>query len=433
MRKTAINTSRHTCCLILLLLVALWPAHDALAQNWFKLQGTESAGAKNVHLWGFLQPAYYYSESNTQPYADFRKNNFNIRRARIGIRGVIPGTDEKVNYFLLTEWGRNGITQDPNGNESNFAALTDASVTLNYIPGARIRVGQFKTPVGIDGLKAIQIHEFVEFAQVFDQLMLERFGLNRSVGAFRDIGIQLFDWWKIGKASRYEFSYAFMLGNGNGINSRDNNSQKNFTGKIVLARIFDHSTGPRRHNIKLGLWYMSGQRKGYTFDTASGGNGAVVERTRTRYGADFTFSNQYKGAGLIRFAAEAVWGKGWVLAPGYFDGAIPASKRYFTYNQSVDGHGVPHADLDAAGWYVSMGYRPPGLEKRLEINARYDHYDPDASGNLDQNLSQDNWTVNGQLFFSPAVRLTVGYMFKDSRWNSGVGNQFAAQVTAIFK
>lgn len=405
----------------------------AISQNWFKLQGTEPPKAKVVNLWGFLQPTYYYSKSDVDPYTDFRKNDFNIRRARIGIRGVIPGSNEKVNYFLLTEWGRNGITLDPNGQQSNMAALTDASVTLNYIPGVRIRMGQFKVPMGSDGLKAIQVHEFIEFSDVYTEMMLQRFGLDRSVGAFRDIGVQAFDWWTWGMENQYEAAYAVMVGNGNGINSRDNNNDKDITARITLAKIFNQSSGPHRQNLRLGAWLMTGKRRGYTFEAPGPVNGRLIERNRKRYGIDFVFSKKFRSAGSIRAIAETVWGNGWIYSPDFFDGSVPLEKRFFTFNSSVDGHGVPHSDLNAMGWYASVGYRIPPLDELLELNARYSYYNPDHGSDLNQKVWQDTWTLGGQIFFSPAARLTLNYEIRKNKWNKNVGNLFAVQITAIFK
>ncbi len=405
----------------------------AISQNWLKLQGTETTDAKSVNLFGFLQPVYYHSESDVSPQSDFRKNNFNLRRARAGIRGIIPGTGDKINYFILTEWGRNGLTEDPSGSTSNIAVLTDASITMNYIPGARIRFGQFKTPSGIDGLKSVHVHEFVEFSDVYDQLLMERFGLDCSVGAFRDIGVQVFDWWALGSQSKYELTYAFMISNGNGINSSDNNNDKDLNGRLEFAKIFGGSSGGNPENVMLGMWFLKGTRKGYTFDEMGPSNGSIVSQNRKRFGVDFVITKKLQHLGFIRLEAESVWGNGWVYAPGFFNGNIPADKRFFTFNTSVDGHGVPHANLNAMGWYTSIGYRLPGFEKHFEINGRYSWYNPDYGKVIPQDLIQDSWTVSGQYYFTNAAWLTLSYAFKNSHWDDKIGNLLAAQVTVFFE
>ncbi len=401
------------------------------AANWVQLQGTEKPGSKSVNLWGFIQPTYFQSEDNVDPTDDFRKNDFNIRRARAGIRGVVPKTEDKIDYFFLAEFGRNGITENPGGGQSNFAALTDASVTLNYLPGARLRIGQFKLPIGLDGLQAIHVHKYIEFSDVVDQLMLERFGKDRGVGAFRDIGVQAFDWWRFGDKKEYEVSYAVMLGNGNGINSQDNDKKKDITAKLTFAKIFNNSKGPRRQEVQVGAWFMDGKRTGYTF--AAGANGTSTEQNRKRYGVDLNYNKDFGNRGAGHITAEAIWANGWVYAPSFLGAAVPASKRFFTENTSVSGHGVPHADLKAFGWYIDMGYRPPVLNKKLELDVRYAQYDPDSGNDLSRNVSQNTLTLGTQYFFSPAARATIDYDIRNNDWNATVDNRIMAQITILFK
>lgn len=63
----------------------------------------------------------------------------------LGARGnLIPA---KINYFLAANLGENTTTYLPaKTSRERLAALTDASVTFSYIPGARIRAGLFKNP-----------------------------------------------------------------------------------------------------------------------------------------------------------------------------------------------------------------------------------------------------------------------------------------------
>ena len=87
------------------------------------------------------------------------QSGFNLNRARIGVRGTGFPIDNHVNYFMLLEMGNNGITHGG----SAFAKLTDASITLNYLPGARIRAGLFKTPGAEEGLQAIHTFDYIDF------------------------------------------------------------------------------------------------------------------------------------------------------------------------------------------------------------------------------------------------------------------------------
>ena len=55
--------------------------------------------------------------------------------------------DERINYFLLVEFGKNGVAGE------NVVVLTDASLTFSHIPTARIRIGQFKYPGPEEGYR----------------------------------------------------------------------------------------------------------------------------------------------------------------------------------------------------------------------------------------------------------------------------------------
>ena len=72
-----------------------------------------------------------------------------MRRARIGIRGTMVPVSNDIDYFILTEWGQNGVTRD-----GGAAHLLDASITFNQLSrgvdddglvnaGLRVRMGQF--------------------------------------------------------------------------------------------------------------------------------------------------------------------------------------------------------------------------------------------------------------------------------------------------
>lgn len=163
-------------------------APPAFAANWLMLQGAEApSAAPAAKVWGFLQPTYARTGGEklaAGPWAgqnavfnviapDLQTSDtFYVARARIGVRGQNFPLNSKINYFLMAEFANNGLTASNGG----AAMLADASVTLNYIPGARIRVGQFKYPGAEEGLQAYPITSpYVNFTNATDQLLLERF------------------------------------------------------------------------------------------------------------------------------------------------------------------------------------------------------------------------------------------------------------------
>ncbi|MCO6412991.1 MAG: porin [Thiogranum sp.] len=400
--------------IVLAVSLAAGTTATAHAANWLALQGLEPAGSsERANLWGFIQPQYSYTENTKLKAGPFAgqdavfnqiapsresSNSFQLRRARIGVRGSNFPLDSKTNYFFLVEAGNNGITEF-----SSAVAMTDASITLNHIPYARVRIGQFKYPGSEEGLQAIHVFDYIEFTNVTDQLLLERFidedgsrpgdsnGLNGSVGAFRDIGVQVFD---IIKAGDWEHSYALMAGNGNGLNRNDNNNDKDWYAYWSSELIFGGS-GPRREGWKLFAWNHSGER---TLEFV-GGVAGEQDFDRDRWGFGTTFRK-----GKYRFAAEYVDADGMIFN-GTDGGAVAGS---------VNGGGVVASNNmapegNAEGYYVHLGY---AVTPKIELDVRYDYLDRLSNDDAGER-EFTTWTLGAQYFFNKKTRALVNYEFRD--------------------
>jgi len=404
------------------------------AANWLALQGTEKSGSSaRAKVWGFVQPEYQSTDGGTLKAGPFkgqimspnviRPNNtstetFNLRRARIGIRGTGFPLDDKVNYFLLAEFGNNGITKLGD----TAVALTDASITLNHIPGARIRVGQFKTPTAEEGLQAIHVFNYVNFTNITNQMMLERFtngdgsevngqpallpngdpnpkfksggtfnGINGSVGAFRDQGIQIFNTFKF---NDWEHSYALMYGNGNGINRNDNNDRKDtyiyWSSELVFG-----GKGARRQGLKMFAWQQDGTRTLTTSDAKGKG-----DYDRTRNGLGFTLLK-----GNIRAAAEYMTADGMIFN-GSDAGAIPGA---------TNNAGDAESDINVLtedksdGYYIDFGYK---VIPKLELDIRYDVLNRGTNTSAGERKF-DTITLGAQYFFNKKSRVTFNYEIRN--------------------
>jgi len=399
-------------------------ASNTQASNWLMLQGTEAEGqSARAKVWGFVQPEYQATDGTklkAGPWAGQKAifnqiapnlktdSQFNIRRARIGVRGTGFPLDTKVNYFLLAEFGNNGITRPGGGTGS--VKLTDASLTLNHIKGARVRIGQFKTPGSEEGLQAIHVFDYINFSNVTNGLLLERFfdgdgsdtfvtpggnsgsggdanRPNGPVGAFRDIGIQLFDTFKVGS---WEHSYALMYANGNGITRGDNDDNKDMYTYFSTEWVFA-GKGARRDGWKLYIWNQDGKR---TLTNAGAG-----EYDRERSGIGSTFRKQ-----KIRAAFEYITADGMIF--NGTDGAAVAGSAAngpgTTASFNVETGG------EAEGWYLHFGY---AVLPKLELDIRYDSY------NRMTNVSKKErefltTTLGAQYFFNKKSRLTFNYEFR---------------------
>ena len=425
---------------------------NVFAANWLAVQGTEPEGAEDLaKVWGFVQAQYQDDKSDPNAAGGYippkliapnydSQSAFNVNRARIGVRGVAMPLDQKINYFLLLEMGNNAITAPGN----SFAKMTDASVTLNYIRGARIRAGLFKYPGSEEGLQAIHVFDYINFTWVTGQMMLERFpnrnytpninpqplppevpmnGFERSVGAFRDVGIQVFDWFNVGKG--WELSYAAMIGNGNGLNFSDNDDNKDVYFYGAAEKVFDGS-GPRRQGLKIFAWSQNGTR---TADLTNDGVFNPQEYDRDRWGVGAKFLR--KG---IRVTAEYLQGKGmiWQAPHNPSFGLGPGQG-----NPNAAGNG---SDGKGKGFYVEGGYRLPGT--KWEFDLRYDEYNRLDGDRFEIDFKRT--TLGVQYFFNPRVRVAFNYEFRSAdapQFGPGAGpnanvdgidDRIGVQLTAIW-
>jgi len=398
------------------------------AANWLAVQGTEAPNASaRAKVWGFIQPEYTrimddnklpastpFAGQNMSPNMAKPDNksfeSFNIRRARIGVRGTGFPLDDKVNYFFLAEFGNNGITKLG----KTGVAATDASITLNHIPGARIRVGLFKTPTAEEGLQAIHVFNYINFTNVTNQMLLERYtdgdgsnynglpasspdyintggplnGITGSVGAFRDQGIQVFDTFKV---NNWEHSYAVMYGNGNGINFGDNDDNKD-TYVYWSSELVYGGKGARRQGLKMFAWNQSGTR---TLTTSGAG-----EYDRDRNGFGFTFLK-----GRYRAAAEYITADGMIFN-GSDGGAVPGSTNNPGDNRS-DINILTNGESD--GYYLDFGYK---VLPNLELDLRYDVLNR-GTETVNGERKFETVTLGAQYFFNKKTRITMNYEIRD--------------------
>jgi hypothetical protein len=377
----------------------------AHAANWLQVQGNEAPNSGVFKPFGFFQPTYTYIDADpiqgllgaaapfngqytapnrVGPRLDDNKE-LQFNRARLGVRGnLIPG---KINYFALVEAGKNAITSQRD------LMVTDASLTFNYIPGARIRAGLFKLPTSEEALVAVHVASpYVYFSNATTSLMVE--SRVRSTGAvntsgasnaavtsggsgFRDIGIQVYDWFNRGD---WEFSYALMLSNGNEIGAlSDDDSHKDVTGRLQTSYVFNKSKGPNREDASVWLWRQQGERE---FGNSS------FDRIREGIGA------RYK-QGPWHASAEYMRGDGMIVAGP--NPPFPGQPTQVGLNEKAD------------GWYIEGGWR---FHKDWEIDLRYDAFNRmTETAALEREFATT--TLGANWYFYKNTRLTLNYEWRD--------------------
>lgn len=403
----------------------------AEAANWLMLQGTERPGAApRAKVWGFLQPEYQstggtaiqagYFAGEKAIFNQIRpdlngSSDFNVLRARIGVRGTAMPLDSNVNYFFLAESGNNGVTRYGNGGIGGMS-MTDASITLNNIKGARIRIGQFKAPMGEEALQAIHVFDYINFTGATNGLMLERFFdgdgsgtniipvapptvnnsgdanlMNAGVGAFRDVGIQVFDTFKV---NGWEHSYAVMKGNGNGVNRGDNDNNKDTYLYYSAEQVFG-GKGPKRQGMKAYIWSIDGKR---TLTTEGAG-----EYDRKRSGFGMTYRKGKQRAAFEYISAEGMIfnGTDGAAVPGTTV-TKPPGTALASFNVATTG--------EADGYYIHYGY---AVLPNVELDIRHDVYNR-LTDSVNGERTFTTTTLGAQYWLNKKTHLTVNYEMRDA-------------------
>lgn len=397
-------------------------ARSAAAADWPMVQGTEPATAPAVRPFGFVQvttegmlggevhgltsPALARFEGKTPSFNLLEGGGpwgISVRRARPGLRGAIPGTNGRVSYFLLAELGTAAIARDG-------PTLTDAAITLGYVPGARLRVGQFKLPIMDEAVEANPIAaEWVNFSLPAASLANEnpvRDGrYDGGASGFRDVGAEVFDTFRMGHLA---LSYALMVSNGRR-GRIDVDASKDVTARTSASWVFSGTdSDPHRQELSVFAWGQRGER-----DIG----GVSVQRIRS--GAGIHFEKE-----PFRARAEVV----------YASGAIPAGQSPPFADQPI----VIDPIGRALGGYVQARVR---FFDRLRVGLRYEElhrrFDEPRAERVARTLAPML-----EVDVVPNVRVQATY---EKRWASApsgtadakeiaraMGDRVALQVTAFF-
>ncbi|HEX7858890.1 MAG TPA: porin [Verrucomicrobiae bacterium] len=146
-----------------------------------------------------------------------RNDTFLIRRARPIIEATLW---DNIDLTLVPEFGGGSNTAD--GNPTSSASILDAYANIRYSPELQLRVGKFKSPVGLEQLQSDSQAYFMER------------GLPSSLTPNRDVGLMLH-----GEVFDGVVNYQAAVLNGVG----DNRNSPNLDiddDKDVAARLFFH-------------------------------------------------------------------------------------------------------------------------------------------------------------------------------------------------
>lgn len=427
-----------------LLAAALTAMGQANAANWLMLQGTEPQDVTH-RFFGVAQATYInnvgcnalsglagnssvnngrYNNNCTNGPKFHTPERFMLDNLMLGARGnIAPG---KVNYFAAVNLGENNTTYLPaKTSRERLSALTDASVTFSYIPGARVRAGLFKKPGPEELMQSAEATDYLFPTDFAARVQQERFvrgnaqlgqrvagqGYAGSISAYgydfdagRDWGVQLFDAFK---REKWTYSYAAMIANGNGIRQGDNNGNKDVNLYVSAEHDLPGGKGPLKHGVKLYGYHQQGVRN-FIID-AAGTQSQGFDLIRYGIGARALGELFGAGAGKHRLGFELMYADGMIhymptgnVADGAFGGnamQIAAERgnkaRGFTLDYGY--YLNPSWQFDVRYSRDDLLYRTAGVWKPSDMRI-YEYL-----------------ALGGSYYFTPKIRLTVDYEFRDVR------------------
>lgn len=432
-------------------LLALVVAYNLLylstanAVNWLMLQGVTEEPYPLV--WGFMQPSYIKTSGSTLSAGPWQGqqalNNviqpdlsssqvFQVQRARIGIRGALPDS-ENISYFVLAELGNNGITQPGGG--AGRVTLTDATITFSQIEGAKIRVGQMKVPMSEEVFQGIMAFNYINLTNLANQQLIERpfwtdgkancvvttltpsppmppvtnarylrfcngddqTQFRSAAVAARDTGIQIFDSFRKGE---WEHSYAFLIGQG-GANKDDRDNNLDNTLYVASEKIFGGQKAFQK-GYKLYAWRTSGKRTIYDSAILAATGSGSLEDAEKEYDRNLLGIGGTYFDGKYRFWAEYIKVDGMIFN-GSTAGAVPGSINN-AGNVVAQFKTEPEGEGD--GGYLDFGYR---IKQNIELDLRYDWYNRVTNLTSADEFQFKTITLGAQYFFNMTTKFIVNY------------------------
>lgn len=435
---------------------ALLFSQGTLAANWVAIQGTEPKkvshrlfGALSLQysnyvgckpLSGLARPngtptgdtttgpglnnGYYVNNCRVGPELENDNKGFNLDALVVGVRGnIIP---EKVNYLLSANFGMNGANYEPLNTDRKYTvSLTDASVTLSYLPGARFRLGLFQKPGPEELMESIRMKDFIYPTDFVRRDQIERFvngsakgtnpiagqgyagsistqGYDADIG--RDWGIQVFDSFKMDK---WTHTYAAMLGNGNGIHHSDNNNEKDLNLYFSSEYDLPGGKGPMKNGVKFYAYHQSGVRN-YIID-AAGTKSDDFERIRYGFGVHALGRFFGETGHLHRLGFDLMFAEGMILQ------SATTSCTDCPYGGQIQI--ASERENKAKGLSLEYGYY---LNKNWQFDVRYS-----KNNLLYETINNQYWSDSDErvitevalgttYHITPKTSLTLNYVFRNS-------------------
>lgn len=342
---------------------------------------------------GYIEGWYRVDDSDLSNQTTAAKkvdNEFRVRRARIDVKGTVT---EEIGYRV------NGAFDGPSpASGTPSVKLWDGYLTYKLHPLALVTFGQFKYHFTLEGLEGTPDRVPVLRAESINDIASK---LGTQGGSFRDIGVMVNGGYKDALGLSYGVAYI----NGKGINTGDNNSEKDIVGRVTISPI---------NGLTLGGSYYTGKGQDETNQT--------LEVNESAYGLEAEYALKDLGLSLRGEYVTAKW-ENWNVATG----AAASGK-----NQEPN------------GWYLQAAYKLPPVPD-LQVMARYEDYEKDSNT---ANSRLKTTTLGATYYLKGKTRITANYLMREADKSSivtaqetdatstgtgtKIGNLFLVQVLVAF-
>lgn len=309
---------------------------------------------ERINLSGYGQFGYTYDDELE---AD---NSFDVKRIIFMAKGEIT---EKWSCFFMYNFNSGGT-------------LLEMYTDYKFLPGLSARVGQFKMPFTIESPLSPTVTELINsYSQATNYLAAVGGSHDPKMGGTggRDAGVMIH-----GDLFKNKLTYHLGAFNGQGINTKDKNSQKDVVGSLMV-RPLDW--------LSIGSSFIKG--KGHALAASP-------------FNPDIQAGDNYT---RNRWAA----------------GAVITTKPLSLRSEYLGGK---DGDAKSEGWYATASYH---LLPKFDIIASYDFFNK----NKDMGYKQTNYTAGIQYWFYPRCRLQAQYTYKDNKVD-GSSNMIQTQIQVRF-
>ena len=315
----------------------------------------------NVKLSGYGMTQYQYNGQK-----DAESNSFNIRMARISLEGRIAG-----DFYWKTQIQFNGNTSTL-GSSPRMVDLFAEWQKYEYF---KVKIGQFKNPFTFENPMHPIDQGFMGYSQNVSKLagFSDRAGEHASNG--RDIGLQLQGDFLKNASGRNLLHYQIGVFNGQGINTKDVDNQKNVIGGVWVMPV---------SGMRIGAfgWTGSYARKGEWTEIVRVPFGTNFDQVRIITHPDYRKLNQNRYAFSFEYKKD-----GWTVRSEYIHStgkAFAKSITNFNDANAKDCSINENIGDKAQGVYGLVIAPLAQLPKnsRIDIKARYDMYQPNGKNNM---------------------------------------------------